>query len=218
MSDPLFVFDKDGVIVDTEAIKARIYEEMIAEQYPEVVQKVRTYALSTIGKPRVEKFTHIFEKIIGLPTQQAREKAEQYVEKSLKLYKAELAEAALVPGIREFFQSTSNLKFVCSAAHKSEVDDHLYGHRLTAFLQDWYSTDDKAEVLLMLKRKFNTNLVFWGDTFADYEAAKKAEVPFIAVVLPHIDRSFAELKVPVIQDFTKKKKILALVDKVIQDF
>lgn len=213
MSDPIFVFDKDGVIVDTEAIKIRIYEEMIAREYPDKVEAVHVYAFETIGKPRLEKFTHIFQHIIGMDRKEAAKRAQAYVDESLELYKPALSEAKLVPGIRNFLQNTPNLKFVCSAAHKSEVDAHLYGNNLTPFFQDWYSTNDKADILLMLKRKFDTQLVFWGDTMPDYEAAKKADVPFIGVVLAGIERKFEKLGVPVIQDFRKKKKILKLVDK-----
>ncbi|MEM6805604.1 MAG: HAD hydrolase-like protein [Bacteroidota bacterium] len=213
MSDPIFVFDKDGVIVDTEAIKVRIYEEMIAREYPDKVEAVHAYAFDTIGKPRLEKFIHIFQHIIGLNQKDAYKKAQAYVDESLELYKPVLAEAKLVPGIKDFLQNTPHLKFVCSAAHKSEVDAHLYGNNLTPFLQDWYSTTNKAEILLMLKRKFDTQVVFWGDTMPDYEAAKKADVPFIGVVLPGLERAFEKMGVPVIQDFRKKKKILKLLDK-----
>lgn len=213
MSDPIFVFDKDGVIVDTESIKVRIYEEMIAKDYPDKVEEVSTYAHSTIGMPRKEKFAYIFENILGIDKKASQEKAEAYVEESLKIYKPILAEAKLVAGIREFFQNTSNLKFVCSAAHLSEVEDHLYGHNLTPFLQDWYSTTNKAEVLTMLKRKFDTEVIFWGDTMPDYEAAKKADVHFIGVVLPGIQRPFKEMGLPVIKDFSKPKKLLKLIDK-----
>lgn len=215
MTDPIFVFDKDGVIVDTESTKARIYEDMLLDTYPQHQTAISSYVYETIGRPRLEKFTHIFENIIGMPAEKAQTEAAAYVKASLKKHKVSLAEAPLVPGIKDFFRTSPNLKFVCSAAHKDEVEAHLYGHQLTPFLQDWYSTPEKADVLSMLKRKFQADLVFWGDTYLDYEAAQKANVPFIAVVLPHVTRDFEKFGVPVIQDFSNPNQVLQIVEELI---
>ena len=61
----VIVFDFDGTLVDSNAIKWRAFDRCFA-QFPEHRAEIQTYCHAEHHVPRWEKFRHVYERIVGL--------------------------------------------------------------------------------------------------------------------------------------------------------
>lgn len=206
MNSPLLVFDKDGVIIDSEKVKLKAIEDVFSD-HPEQAERIRTYNHETIGIPRAVKFAHICEHILRLPHPQAaaRRISEAFTARVDEL----LLEVPLVPGIRAYLEARPERKFVCSAAPLAEVEQNLATHGLREHFEEVYAfPQPKAEVLRALRQRFQAEIVFWGDTLADYRAAQEADVCFIGLTTARVN-PFASLDIPTIPHFERGPDPLA---------
>ncbi|MEL6674102.1 MAG: HAD family hydrolase [Bacteroidota bacterium] len=211
MRDFVFVFDKDGVIVDTEGIKLQVFLDMFAD-YPDQRSEIETYLATSQGLARELRFRHIFGQILFLP--QAEEKAQQFTRLSEEKLEGPLREAPLIPGIRQFMEEAPCPMYVCSRALPNEVKAHLHGHHLMGLLEDWYAYPAiKSQVLEDIKRSHpEAAVVFFGDTLLDWEASQKASVGFIG-----LGGGFSsDVNFPLIPDFQDQDAIYSLVDQMLR--
>ena len=82
-------------------------------------------------------------------------------------------------------------------------------HQLTPYFQAIHGYPDrKADVLTCLKAQHTGPMIFFGDAWADYEAAQQAQVHFIGVETAERSRPFADLNIPTIPNFEDTQAIL----------
>jgi phosphoglycolate phosphatase-like HAD superfamily hydrolase len=203
MSDalPIFVFDKDGVIVESEPIKLRLFEELFAADHAEHVPAIRKYNRANIGMARRDKLEYVLGNLIGIREDLERE-IDQYLDRSYHFVKAALLKAPPVAGVLPFIRESPHTKYVCSSALHAEVVDQLQALGIQDHFAEVYAfPDKKANVLLALKKLHpGKPIVFWGDTILDYNASQKAQVTFIGVRKPD-GNPFLDLGVHTISDF-----------------
>ncbi len=204
MSDlePVYVFDKDGVLVESEPIKLALFEDMFEEEYAEHVPAIRRLNRSEIGMARKDKLVLVFRDIIGLIGDDLTDRVDAYLDRSYHFVKEALLKAPALPGVIEFIRQSPNIKYVCSAALHAEVIDQLEALDIQdAFEEAFAFPDKKADVLAKLKEAHAPQpIVFWGDTRFDHQAATSAEVTFIGLEkASHAD--FEGLDVHTIKDF-----------------
>ncbi len=203
MSDslPIFVFDKDGVIVESEPIKLRLFEELFAKEHAEHVPAVREFNRANVGMARRDKLVHVLGNVIGI-TEDLEREIDQYLDRSYHFVKEALLKAPSVAGVLPFIQESPHTKYVCSSALHAEVVDQLQALDIEDLFTEVYAfPDKKAEVLSALKERHpGRPIVFWGDTILDYNASQKAQVTFIGVRKPD-GNPFADLGVHTIPDF-----------------
>ena len=203
MSDslPIFVFDKDGVIVESEPIKLRLFEELFADEHAEHVPAIREFNRANIGMARRDKLEHVLGNVIGIQKDLDRE-IDQYLDRSYHFVKEALLKAPPVAGFLPFIQESPHTKYVCSSALHAEVVDQLEALGIEDHFKEVYAfPDKKADVLSALKNQHpGRPIVFWGDTILDYNASQKAEVTFIGVRKPD-GNPFSDLGVHTIPDF-----------------
>ena len=207
-TEPIYVFDKDGVLVESEPIKLVRFEELFEEEYAEYVPPIRALNRSEIGMARKEKLVLVFRDIIGLNDEALSKTVDAYLERSYHFVKEALLKAPALPGVIEFIHQSPNTKYVCSNALHAEVMDQLVTLQINdAFQKIFAFPDKKADVLANLKLEHAPHpIVFWGDTKFDYEAAVSAEVAFIGLDKDsHND--FKGLNVHTIKDFTDQAGI-----------
>jgi len=209
MKELLLVFDKDGVIIDSEATKLALIEKVFSD-YPSYTNAIHTYNYETIGIPRAFKFQHICKNILGLKN--VAEAIKKYADEYTNRVNVELRQVSLIPGIRSYLQLRAERKFVCSAAPYDEVVQNMEDHKLTQYFEGLHAfPEKKAEVMLTLKKKHDAKIVFWGDTLADYAAAQAADVFFIGLSNAG-ENPFSKLSIPCISDFSKPDKIQGIID------
>ncbi|RMG17644.1 MAG: HAD family hydrolase [Bacteroidetes bacterium] len=200
----ILVFDKDGVLIDSEQVKLRLVEK-IFDAYPQHAAAIHAYNHQTVGIPRSVKFEHICRHILCLPNPESA--LAHFSQAYTRAVDEELKRVAPVAGVRAYLQHRSEPKYVCSAAPKAEVLQNLESQGLSHFFEEVYAFPDaKADVMRRLKAEQQAQIVFWGDTLADYRAAQEAGVFFIGVTTAR-QNPFRGLGIPTIPDFTAAQRI-----------
>ncbi|MEZ5328568.1 MAG: NAD-dependent epimerase/dehydratase family protein [Verrucomicrobiales bacterium] len=199
--DFVFVFDKDGVLFNSEPVKLAAFESLF-EGFPEHYDAICTFNRSNVGAPRPDKLEFIFTHIFNLERSEVPAKVEEYLERAAKLVTRVLPNAPVTKGVKDFILGATCKKYVCSAAPQEEVHEHLEHHRMLDFFDDVFAHPHrKAEVLRDLRETSGKKVVFWGDTIRDYQASLEAGVLFIGVERYDKADVFVGLEVPVIANF-----------------
>lgn len=181
------IFDFDGTLVDSNAIKWRAFDECFAE-FPRRREEIRAYCRANNHTTRYEKFRWVHERILGLPyTPQTERRMSETFE---RFSTEQISGAPEIPGAGEFLRSRKGrqiLGLLSSTPHPillrildargwSDLFDVVQGAPV-----------DKAEFL----RKFRgerglapDQTVFFGDTPEDADAARRADCPFLRVGAP----------------------------------
>ena len=207
LEELVFVFDKDGVLFNSEPIKLGAFESLF-EEFADHFDEICTFNRSNVGAPRPDKLEHIFRHILEFSPEEVEHKVEEYLAKAADLVSTLLPSAPLMPGVSELVRNAPCAKYVCSNAPCEEVHEQLEHHDLISAFEEIYAHPHrKADVLVSLGQKFNKEIVFWGDTIRDYQAAVEAQnrggtVHFVGVERYDKADVFVGLAVPVITDFT----------------
>lgn len=211
MENVLLVFDKDGVLLDSEGIKLNTLEGLFSA-YPQHSEAIHTYNCENIGIPRAEKLHYISSCILEMPN--PKQAAKIFGKQYTRIVNNRLMEAKLIDGVREYLELKHNYrKFVCSAAPEPEVQMNLQREGLLSYFEKIYAyPSPKPEVLTALKETLQQEVVFFGDTKADYQAAQEAGVHFIGVTSAK-EMPFKDLGIPLIPDFTDHEQV----DQIIND-
>ncbi len=204
---PIFVFDKDGVLVESEPIKLRLFEELLAQEYAEHLPAIRAFNRANVGLARRDKLMHVLGEIVGIKEGLEGE-VDRLLDDSYHFIKEGLLKAPPVAGVVPFIQESENEKYVCSSALYPEVLDQLGAiHLEDAFAEVYAFPNRKANVLTKLKEEHpGQPIIFWGDTILDFRAAVAADVHFIGVRKPD-SNPFDDLGVHTIPDFQDHRAI-----------
>ncbi|BDD08109.1 hypothetical protein FUAX_05410 [Fulvitalea axinellae] len=200
--DTILVFDKDGVLFNSETIKLRAFEDLFLD-YPEHAEAIHIYNHESVGRPRAEKFAYILREI--LKRDDSEEAVAGYMERSKTMLKERLKEAPMIGGLKDFLaKHDSKLKFVCSVAIPEEVNDQLSFNGISGMFEDVFAyPHDKADVLSSIKEDYGDDILFFGDTLTDYEAAVKADVAFVGIHATEYPSPLAEKDVRLIGDYAE---------------
>ncbi|MBI5298867.1 MAG: HAD hydrolase-like protein [Deltaproteobacteria bacterium] len=178
------VFDFDGTLVDSNAIKQNAFAKCFFE-YPKQLDAIMVYCNSYNNIPRVVKFRHVFENILKLPYPP---EVEQLM---LDRYASETTEqvigAAEIPGAIRFLKKVASKKE--TALLSSTPHEFLLRILERRGLKKYFGRIQGAPVDKKVwlenyvgSRGFSkTEVLFFGDSPEDVQAATGAQVPFIGV-------------------------------------
>jgi len=199
MTAAVVVLDLDGVIVQTNLVKHDAMLSLFAD-YPDRRSSVSKFILANGGVPRRVKLTSLLQDCLNdMPTEEA---IEDLLDRYAAALEHQLAVAPAVEGVVQFIASWSGPRYVCSSAPELEVRAQVSRRSLgTHFTAIFGGNTPKSEALLQIAAANpKRNVVFFGDSVSDYEAAQKAEVAFVAVACER--DNFAGIQVVKIRDFT----------------
>jgi beta-phosphoglucomutase-like phosphatase (HAD superfamily) len=202
----VLVFDMDGVLLQSNQIKHEAMLDLF-EMDEAQRQAVASYNLGTGGVPRRQKFAHIWAEILGRPYGPAVEGAlADAYERALG---RRLLEVPLVEGVQAFIESCALPCHVCTAAPEREAREVLSRRGLAGqFERIFGAPTTKQEALAAITRIARCapeRILFFGDSFADLEAARAAGCRFVGVTREKND--FAHDDVPTIRDFADEARL-----------
>ncbi|MGC1174593.1 HAD family hydrolase [Polaromonas sp.] len=174
------VLDLDGVIVKSNLVKHHAMLSLFSAPAAEL-EKISAYILANGGVRRDHKITHVLGKILGIEPTGAvvADYLSRYAEKLESL----LSVAPLVEGVKEFLAVGAHTFYVSSSAPEIEVEAQLARANLAgSFAKVYGAGTPKASALhQIVSFEPDRAVIFFGDSVGDLEAAKEANVAFVAV-------------------------------------
>ena len=182
-----FIFDFDGVIVDSVAIKTEAFGELFQQWGPEAVGKIKEYHLANGGVSRYEKFKYYYRTFARREI--TAEESAQLDHRYGELVVNKVIQADLIPGVMPFLEDikrSGKRSFVVSATPQKEVRHIVQKREMDKFFEDVLGSpaSKKENVSRLLKEKGLTGreVVYFGDAKSDYEAALSCGVDFWGII------------------------------------
>lgn len=179
------VLDFDGVVLQSDEIKTWAFGELFADR-PDVVDQVIALHEKYGGLSRYRKFEMIYDDLLHEPLTDEHSAALGRRYSALVL--AEVLRCPMVDGALEFLEAnpTGRPVYVASGSPHDELIHTIEERSLTSLFTAAYgSPNEKPDVIrgvLEDHRLAGEQVVFVGDAWSDYEAARSTGVRFIGVV------------------------------------
>jgi phosphoglycolate phosphatase-like HAD superfamily hydrolase len=179
------ILDFDGTLVDSNEIKLKAFDACFAH-FTEEWPAIKAYCYTNNHTPRWEKFRHVYEHILKRSYTPAEEK------ELLRIYgeatTRPVMEAPEIRGASNFLKEVSGrLPLAVVSSTPDPILHEFLKHRgwngyfrairgapvdKAAWIQEWCASQNWR----------TDEVVFIGDSPEDLAAARKAQVPFVAVV------------------------------------
>lgn len=182
-----FIFDFDGVIVDSLSIKGAAFGELFSDCGEDIVKKVMNYHSDNGGVSRYEKFRYFYKHFLN------KNITAQIIDTLDKRYSGLVTEkvvsADFIKGADEFIKrlkKDAKACFIVSATPQEEIRTIArLKHVDTLFdeiLGSPRTKDQNLELLLEKHGIKSQETVYFGDAKSDYEAARNNNINFIGIV------------------------------------
>lgn len=179
------VFDFDGVLADSVDIKTKAFAEIYQEYGDDVVHKVVSHHLNN-GMSRFRKIKFYHQEFLGKRI--THPEIILLAKRFSSLVVNKVINSQEIPGASIFLNIYSKSDKECainSASPQIEIQKIIQKKGLNDhFSAVLGSPSSKYDNFIKLFNLFNCNsseLIFFGDSYSDYLAAKNVNVPFIAV-------------------------------------
>lgn len=180
----IYIFDCDGVILDSNQLKIDAMEKTLSAVIKNNVgiEDCVNYFKNNFGKSR---FHHVdvFLADYLLVDEQYREKMRNEILTAFSLMCKELyLVAALTPGFVEFISSLQGKKFVASGSEQEELREVFSLRGLNAYFDEVYgSPTAKVELVASILKSEDPDVraVMFGDALSDLYAADENKIDFI---------------------------------------
>lgn len=182
----IYIFDCDGVILDSNKLKIAAMEEALRELGCEVslIEKCIDYFKNNFGLSRfhhVEVFLNSFLMIDPKSKEHMRAKIlNKFSDQCHTLY----LEAEITPGFIELTSSLQGKKYIASGSEQSGLIKAFKERGLSDLFEKIYgSPETKSNILTkILDDECSKNAIMIGDAVSDFEAAKKNGIDFMAYI------------------------------------
>jgi beta-phosphoglucomutase len=181
-SSKVIILDFDGVIVESVGIKDQAFYELY-QGCPEHIDEIMDYHLTHNATIRFKKFRHISENILKRSYTPEDEKL--LSKKFADLVFKKIIACPYVPGAVEFLEDFYDRLpiYLVSMSPKEELMQILEQRNLARYFVKVFSADwqkkDAIGSILQREGIDNTQAVFVGDSYEDYQAALVTKVNFI---------------------------------------
>lgn len=182
----LFIFDFDGVLVDSVGIKADAFEHIYTPYGPEVVQRIVKHHSDNGGMSRSEKFLYYHGKILGINVDHDLLKA---LSDSFSKYVLDRIikcnEVRGVTGILDYCQEHKIICAINSAMPQEELGIILEKRGWIDYFNNWQGFPGSK--IQNMNEIINCTLidknlaVYFGDSEIDYIAARSVKIDFVGI-------------------------------------
>ena len=180
-----FIFDCDGVILDSNKLKTSAFSSALPDEPLNLIEEFITYHKKYGGVSRYEKFKYYFEKIKN--ENKAEMKIEKAVENFAAIVSKELLKCNYVSGVIDFIDILFNQKkflFVVSGSDENELIQVFNKRGIDYYFKNIYGSPiNKIENTKKVISKMNKvkKGIFFGDSKSDYDASRKFGLDFVFV-------------------------------------
>lgn len=178
-------FDFDGVLVDSNSIKADAFRALFADYNAETVGDIVGYHKQHGGVSRVEKIQYAFRHIIKQPLsddellRRSRAYSELVVDK--------VVEVPWIDGAKDFLNRIHGALpiFVISGTPQDELRHIIDRRKMTGYFQEILGSPTRKPEhirnLLACYQLVPGHCVFIGDALTDYHAARQTGLHFVGI-------------------------------------
>ena len=199
-------FDFDGVILESGAIKQRAFLDLFADR-PDLRPRVLAHHRENLGISRYDKLAWMHRNLLGreLGPEELAEEGRRY--SALVLDK--VLACPMVAGAEDLLRSLAPRLpcFVVSATPQEELELIVERRGLGGYFRELHgSPGAKANVLADLLGRHEllpSELLMVGDGLSDYQAARRAGVPFVLRETSEQEEHFRGIQVDRVADLTE---------------
>ena len=187
------LLDFDGVVLESVAIKTDAFRELF-KAYPRHVKAIVDHHLKNGGVNRYKKFEHIYRSILRRPL--TAETKRKLAARFASIVRRKVLKCRPVPGAYKLLRALQDRipVSVASATPAKELTGivrlrglrpylaHVFGHPIS-----------KRQAIRKVLRRYGlqrSELLFVGDSAADWQAARAEGVPFVARQNPDLLERF----------------------------
>ena len=180
-----YIFDCDGVILDSNKIKGDTFKEVLGDFPKEYINQFLNFHYENGGMSRFLKFKYFFENLYKVNDVQ-KHVSHFSSEFSMKV-KKKLIESSLVPGIENFLKLLNDKNKPCyinSGSEQEELKDVLLKKNLSKYFKLILGSPNskiKNNEIIFNDLKGSKNAVFFGDSKNDFIAAENSSLKFVFV-------------------------------------
>ena len=182
----VIVFDFDGVIVDSNALKHNAFFNLFSENDREVVAKVLS---RKFPRTRFEIIQEIFDEL-KVPRKQSGAQVVDCANRYNNWVQAGIVERGVMPGALETLSALAELHplYINSATPELALRESIARLNIGHFFRGVYGRlkpeETKSDILKRIIEKENKtsgNLVMIGDSEADYQSSREVGCYFVGV-------------------------------------
>jgi len=216
MTPDAIVFDFDGVLVESLAIKGEAFAALYEDQPESIQLEITAYHNAHGGVTRYDKIRHFHKTYLGKNLSKAQ--IQDWADRFSKIVETKVIGAAEVKGAKDFLQSHADTypMFVASATPQAELKRIVDSRGLSRFFKGVFGAPvSKGRHIrhVLDEYGFDANRVIMvGDAMSDYEAAMETGVKFIARMHEDNQALFPENTVK-IADCTNLAEAIRMMDE-----
>lgn len=181
------IFDWDGVITDSNAVKTEAFIELFSFAGTEVQNKIRNHQKISGGISRFKKYQFYMKEYLNHDV--SEEELKNFGEKYSQMIHQKLLQTKFIDGVQETLQNLKNNSipaFVVTGSPAQEIKDLAEKRNILHYFKEIYGSPlTKTELISHILQKYSLhpqNTLFFGDALADYTAAKNNKIQFIGIV------------------------------------
>ncbi len=182
----IYIFDFDGVLVDSNHIKAEAFAALFKEFGADVQKQVVAHHLLNGGITRFEKIRYYFKEFVEKELSDSHFK--KVCNRFSELVVDKVVSAPEIAGAQEFVEKNIPVKTCCinSATPDGELYEIVKRRGLLKYFHNILGSDkSKSENLKYILETHgfsNAEALFFGDSLSDYHAALECNVDFFGVI------------------------------------
>ncbi len=213
------LFDFDGVLVDSLAIKTNAFSEMYNSYGEEAAQWVKKHHLENGGVSRFEKFKIYHEKFTGKqPTEiELNALLEEFATRVKKAVIACNEVNGAEVFLKKYYQHID--LHIITGTPTEEIVEILEERGWTRYFKQIMGSPEKktywVQLLQQENKAYSEYSIFVGDALADYEAALSGDMPFYLRIHSENVELFEDIKSERFSNFIEFENLL-IENKLIQ--
>lgn len=176
------ILDVDGTIWNTTEIVSKAWNKAIKESFPQVKEVTAKILQQQFGKPMTEIAENLFSPLSKEEQLILMKKCEEYEQLAIDNNQTDISYEGVIASIKEisksipvFIVSNCQSGYIELVCRKNGLQDFITG--FTCFGDTGKFKDENIR-LIIEKYKLKAP-VYVGDTLGDFQACKRADIPFI---------------------------------------